>query len=139
MMGSQRSDKDSWVHRDASRRVVLIYDPYAELLVAAAGTGVWEHIVDDTVLGALAKRDPELAAVIEHLRSYQAVRTHFFDRFFANAVSAAITQMVILGSGLDTRAYRLPWPRGSSCMRSTSPRCCNSWPKHLPGMGSHRP
>ena len=106
MMGSQRSDKDSWVHRDA-----LIYDPYAELLVAAAGTGVWEHIVDDTVLGALAKRDPELAAVIEHLRSYQAVRTHFFDRFFANAVSAAITQMVILGSGLDTRAYRLPWPR----------------------------
>ena len=127
MMGSQRSDKDSWdiassvgatavmvaAGRAAETRRpdALIYDPYAELLVAAAGTGVWEHMVDDTVLDALANRDPELAAVIEHLRTYQAVRTHFFDRFFANAASAAITQMVILGSGLDTRAYRLPWPR----------------------------
>src|SRR6185312_5412859 len=88
MMGSQRSDKDSWdiassvgatavmvaAGRAAETRRpdALIYDPYAELLVAAAGTGVWEHMVDDTVLDALANRDPELAAVIEHLRTYQA-------------------------------------------------------------------
>src|SRR6185312_3685301 len=103
MMGSQRSDKDSW---DIASSVGA-----TAVMVAAASTGVWEHMVDDTVLDALANRDPELAAVIEHLRTYQAVRTHFFDRFFANAASAAITQMVILGSGLDTRAYRLPWPR----------------------------
>jgi methyltransferase (TIGR00027 family) len=39
-----------------------------------------------------------------------AVRTRFFDDFFTNAASAGIRQAVILASGLDTRAYRLPWP-----------------------------
>jgi methyltransferase (TIGR00027 family) len=39
-----------------------------------------------------------------------AVRTRFFDDFFTSAASAGIRQAVILASGLDTRAYRLPWP-----------------------------
>jgi methyltransferase (TIGR00027 family) len=42
--------------------------------------------------------------------NYQAVRTHFFDAFFADAVAAGIRQVVILASGLDSRAYRLEWP-----------------------------
>ena len=39
-----------------------------------------------------------------------AVRTRFFDDFFTAAAAAGIRQAVILASGLDTRAYRLPWP-----------------------------
>ena len=39
-----------------------------------------------------------------------AVRTRFFDNFFTGAAAAGIRQAVILASGLDTRAYRLPWP-----------------------------
>jgi methyltransferase (TIGR00027 family) len=39
-----------------------------------------------------------------------AVRTKFFDEFFLDATKAGIKQAVILASGLDARAYRLPWP-----------------------------
>jgi len=41
---------------------------------------------------------------------YQAVRTHFFDAYFADAARAGIRQVVILAAGLDARAYRLDWP-----------------------------
>ena len=42
-----------------------------------------------------------------------AVRTRFFDDFFIAATEAGVRQAVILASGLDTRAYRLPWPAGT--------------------------
>jgi hypothetical protein len=41
------------------------------------------------------------------------VRTKFYDEFFLDATSAGVTQVVILASGLDSRAYRLPWPTGT--------------------------
>ena len=47
-----------------------------------------------------------------------AVRTRFFDDFFIDATrSAGIRQAVILASGLDSRAYRLPWPDGHRRLR----------------------
>ncbi len=52
----------------------------------------------------VAATDPEIAAIFEHMRNYQAVRTHFFDDYFAQAVAAGIRQVVILASGLDSRA-----------------------------------
>ena len=42
-----------------------------------------------------------------------AVRTKFFDDFFTDATAAGIRQVVILASGLDSRAYRLQWPSGT--------------------------
>ena len=42
-----------------------------------------------------------------------AVRTKFFDDFFLTSTTAGIRQAVILASGLDSRAYRLPWPPGT--------------------------
>src|SRR4029077_8140075 len=88
----------------------LIRDPYAKVLVAGAGTGVWEFLLDNEFVAKVADSDPEVAAVVEHMGSYQAVRTHFFDEFFTAAAGAGIKQVVILASGLDSRAYRLPWP-----------------------------
>jgi methyltransferase (TIGR00027 family) len=41
-------------------------------------------------------------------RHYVAVRTRFFDDFLQDVASIA-NQIVILASGMDTRAYRLPW------------------------------
>ncbi|MCW2689218.1 MAG: SAM-dependent methyltransferase, partial [Mycobacterium sp.] len=90
----------------------LIRDPYAKILVADAGTGVWETMLDDTVAARLREVDPEAAAIFEHMQSYQAVRTHFFDAFFTEASAAGIRQIVILASGLDSRPYRLDWPAG---------------------------
>jgi methyltransferase (TIGR00027 family) len=42
-----------------------------------------------------------------------AARTRFFDDFFSDAADAGVRQAVILASGLDSRAYRLPWPAGT--------------------------
>src|ERR1700722_2449493 len=85
----------------------LIRDPYARVLVSEAGTGVWEKMLDDSLLSKVQEIDAEAAAVFEHMRGYQAVRTHFFDAYFAEAVAAGIRQVVILAAGLDSRAYRL--------------------------------
>jgi O-methyltransferase involved in polyketide biosynthesis len=39
-----------------------------------------------------------------------AIRTKYFDDYFAAAAEAGIRQAVILAAGLDARPYRLPWP-----------------------------
>ncbi|BBX24545.1 putative S-adenosyl-L-methionine-dependent methyltransferase [Mycolicibacter terrae] len=100
----------------------LISDPYARLLVANAGTGVWETLLDEALTDKLESVDPEIAAVYHHMRSYQAVRTHFFDAYFAEAVDAGIRQVVILASGLDSRAYRLDWPAGTTVYEIDQPK-----------------
>jgi methyltransferase (TIGR00027 family) len=53
--------------------------------------------------------------------NYQAVRTHFFDAFFTEAAAAGIRQIVILASGLDSRAYRLDWPAGTQVYEIDQP------------------
>jgi methyltransferase (TIGR00027 family) len=100
----------------------LIRDPYARLLVTDAGTGVWETMLDDSMVAKVESFDPETAAVFHHMRGYQAVRTHFFDAYFAEAMAAGIRQVVILASGLDSRAYRLDWPAGTTVYEIDQPK-----------------
>ena len=137
-MSSLRTDNDTWdiassvgataVMVAAARAVetgrddALIRDPYAGILVADAGTGAWEHMLDEAFIAQVADVDAELAQVIEHMRSYQAVRTHFFDHFFAEATDAGIRQIVILAAGLDSRAFRLPWPAGTTVFEIDQPK-----------------
>lgn len=137
-MSSLRTHDDTWdiatsvgstaVMVAAARAVetdspeALISDPYAKLLVANAGTGVWETLLNEALLDKLESVDPEIAAVYHHMRNYQAVRTHFFDAYFAAAVDAGIRQVVILASGLDSRAYRLDWPAGTTVYEIDQPK-----------------
>src|SRR5271155_2500045 len=107
---------------ETDRPDALIRDPYARLLVSEAGTGVWESMLDDSLVAKVESFDPEAAAVFQHMRSYQAVRTHFFDAHFAGAVAAGIRQVVILASGLDSRAYRLDWPAGTTVYEIDQPK-----------------
>jgi methyltransferase (TIGR00027 family) len=100
----------------------LIRDPFAKVLVSEAGTGVWEKMLDSSLLDQVAEIDAEAAAIFEHMRGYQAVRTHFFDAHFAGAVAAGIRQVVILASGLDSRAYRLDWPAGTTVYEIDQPK-----------------
>jgi methyltransferase (TIGR00027 family) len=100
----------------------LIRDPFAKILVSEAGTGVWEKMLDSSLLEKVAEIDAEAAAIFEHMRGYQAVRTHFFDAHFAAAVAAGIRQVVILASGLDSRAYRLDWPAGTTVYEIDQPK-----------------
>ncbi|TPG35152.1 class I SAM-dependent methyltransferase [Mycolicibacterium hodleri] len=107
---------------ETERETPLIRDPYAKILVAGAGTGVWELMLDDSFVAKIAEAQPESAAIFEHMGNYQAVRTHFFDAFFADAAAAGIRQIVILASGLDSRAYRLEWPDGTTVFEIDQPK-----------------
>lgn len=53
---------------------------------------------------------------------FMATRTAFFDEFFLAAVNAGVRQVVILGSGLDSRAWRLPWPDGTVVYELDQPK-----------------
>ncbi len=137
-MSSLRTDDDTWDiatsvgatavlvaaarASETDRDDPLIRDPYAKVLVAGAGTGVWSFMQDADFVSKVADADAEAAAIFQHMGSYQAVRTHFFDDFFAGAVQAGIRQIVILASGLDSRAYRLPWPAGTTVYEIDQPK-----------------
>ncbi|MGV1086937.1 MAG: class I SAM-dependent methyltransferase [Mycobacterium sp.] len=137
-MSSLRSHDDSWDiatsvgstavmvaaarAKETQSPAPLIRDPYASILVAGAGTGVWENFLDDAMQQRIADADPDAAAVFANMLSYQAVRTHFFDAFFAEAAEAGVRQVVILASGLDSRAYRLPWPAGTVVFEIDQPK-----------------
>jgi methyltransferase (TIGR00027 family) len=66
--------------------------------------------------------DPERAAIRAHMVNYQAARTHYFDAYFTAAAAAGIRQHVILASGLDSRAYRLDWPAGTTVYEIDQPK-----------------
>ena len=110
----------------------LIRDPYARILVEGAGTGMWESMLDESMADRVEAADPEAAAIFRHMGNYQAVRTHFFDAFFADAAAAGIRQIVILASGLDSRAYRLDWPAGTRVYEIDQPGSSNTRPPHWP-------
>lgn len=63
-------------------------------------------------LSALGRRSPAAAhatyAASGHLFEHVALRTAVIDQAITEAVNAGARQLVILGSGLDMRAYRLP-------------------------------
>ncbi len=44
---------------------------------------------------------------------YVALRTHFIDERLLAAIHTGISQIVLLGAGLDGRAYRLAWAQGT--------------------------
>ncbi|HEX5254289.1 MAG TPA: class I SAM-dependent methyltransferase [Mycobacterium sp.] len=107
---------------ETERPDALIRDPYAKLLVTNSGAGVlWEAMLDPEIAAKVEALDEESAAHLHHMRGYQAVRTHFFDTFFTDAVAAGIRQIVILASGLDSRAYRLDWPAGTTVYELDQP------------------
>jgi methyltransferase (TIGR00027 family) len=83
----------------------LLDDKLADPLVRAVGIDHFVKMIDGQ---GPTVDDPALTpqAMTEQI----TVRTRFFDDFFLSAAAAGIRQAVILASGLDTRAYRLPWP-----------------------------
>src|SRR5882757_4941588 len=64
------------------------------------------------------------------------VRTKFYDEFFLDATNAGITQVVILASGLDSRAYRLPWPTGTVVYELDQPRVIEFKTRTLAELGA---
>jgi methyltransferase (TIGR00027 family) len=92
----------------------LIQDPFARAFLEAAGDGMWSLFANPTKSAELTDLEPDLRAHMQVMIDFMAVRTAYFDEFFLNAASSGVRQVVILAAGLDARAWRLPWPDGTT-------------------------
>jgi methyltransferase (TIGR00027 family) len=99
--------------RETARPGGLFRDPYAAAFVAAT-----PPVFED---GPDTEDDPELAALEAAFEAAVAVRTRFFDDVGADAARDGCTQVVLVGAGLDTRAFRLEWPDGLRLFELDSP------------------
>lgn len=87
---------------EARRPDPLFEDPYAAAFISAAGADATSPDPGKLTADQLRWR----AGIAFHI----SIRTRFFDDYLHSAVDSGIRQVVILGAGLDTRAFRL-----SSC------------------------
>jgi methyltransferase (TIGR00027 family) len=90
---------------EAQKPDPLAVDPFAEVFCRAVG-GNSADVLDG--------KDPEhplkTADFGVHFVNFQGARTRYFDDYFRRVADAGVRQAVILAAGLDSRAYRLPWP-----------------------------
>jgi methyltransferase (TIGR00027 family) len=137
-MSSARTDNDSWEITEsvgatalgvASARAVetegenpLISDPFARVFLDAAGDGLWNWYSASQLPAEVLQAEPSLQLQMKAMVGYMACRTAFFDQFFIDASDAGIRQAVILAAGLDSRAWRLPWPDGVTVYELDQPR-----------------
>jgi methyltransferase (TIGR00027 family) len=116
----------------------LINDPFAEPLVRAVGVDFFTRLVTGELRPEDLDSDSESVGV-QRMTDNMAVRTKFFDQFFlaatgggnstaatgggnsTAATGGGIRQAVILASGLDSRAYRLAWPAGTTVYEIDQP------------------
>jgi len=95
----------------------LLDDRLADPLVRAVGIDTFVKLIDGELP---AVDDPALTP--RAMNEQITVRTRYFDGLFLSAAAAGIRQAVILASGLDTRAYRLPWPAGTVVFEIDQPQ-----------------
>ncbi|MEU1427723.1 SAM-dependent methyltransferase [Nocardia sp. NPDC005746] len=87
--------------RESARPDRLYDDPQAAAFVAAARTGFEPG------------RWARVEAVADQFYEGRTVGVHLVDERFRAAITAGCAQIVLLGAGLDTRAYRMPLPPGT--------------------------
>jgi methyltransferase (TIGR00027 family) len=143
-MTSTRHDGDTWdlassvgttaTAAAAARAIAtredrsLINDPFAEPLVRAVGI--------DLLTRLASGEEPPGELVARVAIDVAKVRTKFYDDFFLDATKAGITQVVILASGLDSRAYRLSWPAGTVVYELDQPQVVEFKTRTLTELGA---
>jgi methyltransferase (TIGR00027 family) len=139
-----RTDDDSWdlassvgatatmvaAQRAIANRERLIDDPFAEPLVRAVGMDFFVKALDGEI--DLEEVDPEFD--MRRAAEGMAVRTRWFDKLFTDAAAAGVRQAVILAAGLDARAYRLPWPDGTTVYELDQPEVIEFKTRTLSGL-----
>lgn len=101
---------------ESNRSDALITDPYASAFLAAAPS----PLPLPSTPAELADQ-PGPAALWTLMAEYLGVRSRVFDEYLTSAAREGIRQVVILASGLDTRAFRLEWPAGTRCFELDQP------------------
>ncbi|UKY53218.1 class I SAM-dependent methyltransferase [Streptomyces inhibens] len=91
-----------------TRRADRLYeDPYAARLVGDSGPGLLAEV-------RAATFPPHRARTLPSTPDYNAIRTRFFDEYLQRAArEPEMHQIVLAPAGMDSRAYRLPWPEGT--------------------------
>jgi methyltransferase (TIGR00027 family) len=109
----------------------LLDDPWADPLVRAVGEDTFIKLLD----GEHGNNDDPVLnrQAVNHQIT---VRTRFFDEFFLQATGSGIRQAVIVASGLDTRAYRLPWPAETVVYEIDQPEVIEFKTRTLAGLGA---
>lgn len=113
----------------------LIHDPFAEPLVRAVGV----DFMTRWAAGELASADvdePDAPWGMQRMTDMLAARTRYIDAFFAEAGAGGIDQVVILASGLDARAYRLPWAQGTRVFEIDQPQVLEFKAATIAGLGA---
>ena len=113
----------------------LINDPFAEPLVRAVGVDFFTRLVTGELRPEDLDSDTESVGM-QRMTDNMAVRTKFFDEFFLGATDAGIRQAVILASGLDSRAYRLEWPAGTTVYEIDQPEVIEFKTRTLAELGA---
>jgi methyltransferase (TIGR00027 family) len=92
---------------ESTRTDRLFEDPWATQLAGVDGQAWWQ---------GLSPQQRDGAAI------FQPIRTRFFDELLERATSQdQIRQVILLAAGLDTRAFRLPWPEGTHLFELDQP------------------
>lgn len=132
IVSTVRSDKDTWDITTSVGSTALFVaaaralaarrenppavDPYAEVFCRAVG-GEWADLLDGKAPDN--KLNTEFG---EFFSSYQSSRTRYFDDYFRGAADDGVRQIVILAAGLDSRAFRLAWPKGTIVFELDQPK-----------------
>ncbi len=116
---------------EAQKPDPLAIDPFAELFCRAMG-GTAADVLDGKDPGHQLKT-PDWGA---HFVSFQGARTRYFDDYFRQAADAGVRQVVILAAGLDSRAYRLPWPDETTIFELDRPQVLDFKREVLAGQGA---
>jgi methyltransferase (TIGR00027 family) len=89
---------------ETHRHDTLAQDAYAEHLVRAAGFAAhWPVRIEDAPGG-------DANPLWGRLGRYFGLRTRVYDDYLLRSARAGARQVVLLGAGLDSRAFRLDWP-----------------------------
>lgn len=118
----------------------VINDPFAEPLVRAVGIDVFNRLA----AGELDFDTEEDGAGFPRMTDTFAARARFYDDYFAQVTEAGVRQVVIVAAGLDSRAYRLPWPAGTTLYEIDQPEVIEFKTSTLSKIGAaptveHRP
>jgi methyltransferase (TIGR00027 family) len=117
---------------EAQKSDPLVVDPFAELFCRAVG-GPAADVLD----GELPEHQLKTSDFGENFVNFQAARTHYFDEYFRRAADAGVRQVVILAAGLDSRAYRLNWPSGTTIFEVDQPQVLDFKREVLARHGGH--
>src|SRR5581483_6676148 len=110
---------------------------FAEPLVRAVGVDLFVRLVSGELNPADLQDDGDSSSrSMPRMTDNMAVRTKFYDEFFLDATQGGIRQVVILASGLDSRAYRLSWPDGTTVYEIDQPQVIEFKSRTLAEMGA---